>query len=166
MSSVKPPTDSDWMVTGWCDASHWLDWSDWSSRQPSGILWFSRTNSDWTKLCGLELFKTALAALWGRPVPVWPVSQLPLAPGERIKNNNNKPKKPCCLELCLFSCLSDLHLCFNFDTKNFKIFSGSKESQFGYTVQQHQAGGRQWWVSQLNWSELVCGGTSTHQSIS
>uniref|UniRef100_A0A3Q1BLR8 VWFA domain-containing protein n=1 Tax=Amphiprion ocellaris TaxID=80972 RepID=A0A3Q1BLR8_AMPOC len=28
--------------------------------------------------------------------------------------------------------------------KNFKVFSGSKEAQFGYTVQQHEAGGRQW----------------------
>uniref|UniRef100_A0A671TNR1 Integrin subunit alpha 11 n=1 Tax=Sparus aurata TaxID=8175 RepID=A0A671TNR1_SPAAU len=43
-----------------------------------------------------------------------------------------------------FFCVSDLQLCFNFDTKNFKIFSGSKENQFGYTVQQHEAGGRQW----------------------
>ncbi|XP_047452625.1 integrin alpha-11-like isoform X2 [Mugil cephalus] len=43
----------------------------------------------------------------------------------------------CCL-------LPDLQLCFNFDTKNFKIFSGSKETQFGYTVQQHEVGGRQW----------------------
>ncbi|XP_034003972.1 LOW QUALITY PROTEIN: integrin alpha-11-like [Trematomus bernacchii] len=40
--------------------------------------------------------------------------------------------------------LPDLQLCFNFDTKNFKVFSGSKENQFGYTVQQHEAGGRQW----------------------
>ncbi|XP_047189564.1 integrin alpha-11 isoform X2 [Scophthalmus maximus] len=48
--------------------------------------------------------------------------------------------------LLLWTCslLPDLHRCFNFDTKNFKIFSGSKESQFGYTVQQHEAGGRQW----------------------
>ncbi|KAG7215183.1 hypothetical protein INR49_022729 [Caranx melampygus] len=38
---------------------------------------------------------------------------------------------------------SAAQLCFNFDTKNFKIFSGSKETQFGYTVQQHEAGGRQ-----------------------
>uniref|UniRef100_A0A3P8TP53 VWFA domain-containing protein n=1 Tax=Amphiprion percula TaxID=161767 RepID=A0A3P8TP53_AMPPE len=37
-----------------------------------------------------------------------------------------------------------LQLCFNFDMKNFKVFSGSKEAQFGYTVQQHEAGGRQW----------------------
>ncbi|KAK1887249.1 Integrin alpha-11 [Dissostichus eleginoides] len=38
----------------------------------------------------------------------------------------------------------NLQLCFNFDTKNFKVFSGSKENQFGYTVQQHEAAGRQW----------------------
>lgn len=43
----------------------------------------------------------------------------------------------------LFLCVSDL-LCFNFHTKNFKIFPGSKETRFGSTVQQHQAGGRQW----------------------
>ncbi|XP_058501216.1 integrin alpha-11 [Solea solea] len=50
------------------------------------------------------------------------------------------------LLLLLWTCslLPDLHLCFNFDSKNFKIFSGSKEAQFGYTVQQHEAGGRQW----------------------
>uniref|UniRef100_A0AAQ5ZPX8 VWFA domain-containing protein n=1 Tax=Amphiprion ocellaris TaxID=80972 RepID=A0AAQ5ZPX8_AMPOC len=40
--------------------------------------------------------------------------------------------------------VADLQLCFNFDMKNFKVFSGSKEAQFGYTVQQHEAGGRQW----------------------
>ncbi|XP_072241433.1 integrin alpha-11 [Leuresthes tenuis] len=33
---------------------------------------------------------------------------------------------------------------FNFDIKNFRIFSGPKDTQFGYTVQQHEAGGRQW----------------------
>ncbi|XP_040018179.2 integrin alpha-11 isoform X1 [Gasterosteus aculeatus] len=49
-----------------------------------------------------------------------------------------------CLLLWTCSFLPDLQFCFNFDTKNFKIFSGSKENQFGYTVQQHQAGGRQW----------------------
>ncbi|XP_020504508.1 integrin alpha-11 isoform X2 [Labrus bergylta] len=50
------------------------------------------------------------------------------------------------LLLLLWTCslLPDLQLCFNFDTKNFKIFSGSKENQFGYTVQQHEARGRQW----------------------
>uniref|UniRef100_A0AAQ4PST2 Integrin, alpha 11b n=1 Tax=Gasterosteus aculeatus aculeatus TaxID=481459 RepID=A0AAQ4PST2_GASAC len=47
---------------------------------------------------------------------------------------------PLLLLLSVTTCL----FCFNFDTKNFKIFSGSKENQFGYTVQQHQAGGRQW----------------------
>ncbi|XP_029009781.1 integrin alpha-11 isoform X2 [Betta splendens] len=48
--------------------------------------------------------------------------------------------------LLLWTCslLSDLILGFNFDVKNFKIFSGSKATQFGYTVQQHEAGGRQW----------------------
>lgn len=51
-------------------------------------------------------------------------------------------------ESIFFFCVSGLRLCFNFDTKNFKIFSGSKESQFGYTVQQHEAGGHQWWESQ------------------
>lgn len=45
--------------------------------------------------------------------------------------------------------VSDPQLCFNFNMKNFKIFSGSKENQFGYTVQQHEAGGRQWWESQF-----------------
>ncbi|XP_035809027.2 integrin alpha-11 isoform X1 [Amphiprion ocellaris] len=50
------------------------------------------------------------------------------------------------LLLLLWTCslLPDLQLCFNFDMKNFKVFSGSKEAQFGYTVQQHEAGGRQW----------------------
>ncbi|XP_029992570.1 integrin alpha-11 [Sphaeramia orbicularis] len=48
--------------------------------------------------------------------------------------------------LLLWTCslLPDLHCCFNFDTKNFKIFSGSKGTQFGYTVQQHEVGGRKW----------------------
>ncbi|XP_053175416.1 integrin alpha-11 [Scomber japonicus] len=48
--------------------------------------------------------------------------------------------------LLLWTCslLPDLQLCFNFDTKNYKIYYGSKETQFGYTVQQHEAGGRQW----------------------
>ncbi|KAM9853951.1 integrin alpha-11-like [Aulostomus maculatus] len=50
------------------------------------------------------------------------------------------------LILLLWTCslLPGLHFCFNFDTKNFKIFSGSKDAQFGFTVQQHEAGGRQW----------------------
>ncbi|XP_076025408.1 integrin alpha-11-like isoform X2 [Genypterus blacodes] len=48
--------------------------------------------------------------------------------------------------LLLWTCslLPDLHLCFNFDTKNSKIIWGSEETQFGYTVQQHEAAGRQW----------------------
>uniref|UniRef100_A0A8C8JBZ8 VWFA domain-containing protein n=1 Tax=Oncorhynchus tshawytscha TaxID=74940 RepID=A0A8C8JBZ8_ONCTS len=41
------------------------------------------------------------------------------------------------LELCLLQC-------FNFDTKKYKIIEGSKEAQFGYTVQQHEAGGQKW----------------------
>uniref|UniRef100_A0A3B3CNV1 VWFA domain-containing protein n=1 Tax=Oryzias melastigma TaxID=30732 RepID=A0A3B3CNV1_ORYME len=40
--------------------------------------------------------------------------------------------------------LNNLQHCFNFNMKKFKIFSGSKDAQFGYTVQQHQAGGRAW----------------------
>ncbi|KAM4734210.1 integrin alpha-11-like [Anableps anableps] len=46
------------------------------------------------------------------------------------------------LWMCTF--WPDLQLCFNFDTKNYKIFHGSIDAQFGYTVQQHEAGGRQW----------------------
>ncbi|MEQ2229447.1 hypothetical protein ILYODFUR_018841 [Ilyodon furcidens] len=44
----------------------------------------------------------------------------------------------------MFCCVLDLHLCFNFDKKNYKIFHGSIDAQFGYTVQQHEAGGHQW----------------------
>uniref|UniRef100_A0A3B5L7C6 VWFA domain-containing protein n=1 Tax=Xiphophorus couchianus TaxID=32473 RepID=A0A3B5L7C6_9TELE len=40
--------------------------------------------------------------------------------------------------MSIFSCVLDLQLCFNFDTKNYKIFHGSIEAQFGYTVQQHE----------------------------
>uniref|UniRef100_A0A674B7A4 Integrin subunit alpha 11 n=1 Tax=Salmo trutta TaxID=8032 RepID=A0A674B7A4_SALTR len=47
-----------------------------------------------------------------------------------IIKNNIKP-------VCLWHC-------FNFDTKKYKIIEGSKEAQFGYTVQQHEAGGRKW----------------------
>lgn len=43
----------------------------------------------------------------------------------------------------VFLCVSDLR-CFNFDAKNFKVFPGSEEARFGSTVQQHEAGGRQW----------------------
>ncbi|XP_054633368.1 integrin alpha-11 isoform X2 [Dunckerocampus dactyliophorus] len=50
------------------------------------------------------------------------------------------------LLLLMWTCclLPDVDICFNFNTKHLKIFSGSQETQFGYTVQQHQAGGRQW----------------------
>uniref|UniRef100_A0A8C1KZK3 Integrin, alpha 11b n=1 Tax=Cyprinus carpio TaxID=7962 RepID=A0A8C1KZK3_CYPCA len=34
--------------------------------------------------------------------------------------------------------------CFNIDTRHAKIIEGSKEAQFGYTVQQHEADGRKW----------------------
>lgn len=46
-----------------------------------------------------------------------------------------------CLTLCLIPGLLD---CFNIDTKNHKIIKGSKQAQFGYTVQQHVAGGQKW----------------------
>uniref|UniRef100_A0AAY4DYY4 VWFA domain-containing protein n=1 Tax=Denticeps clupeoides TaxID=299321 RepID=A0AAY4DYY4_9TELE len=45
------------------------------------------------------------------------------------------------LFICLFVWL---HECFNIDTKNHKIIKGSKQAQFGYTVQQHVAGGQKW----------------------
>lgn len=56
----------------------------------------------------------------------------------------------------IFFCVSDFRLCFNFDTNNFKIFAGSKETQFGYTVQQHEAGGHQWWGSHCHIQKPVC----------
>uniref|UniRef100_A0AAR2JC89 VWFA domain-containing protein n=1 Tax=Pygocentrus nattereri TaxID=42514 RepID=A0AAR2JC89_PYGNA len=37
-----------------------------------------------------------------------------------------------------------LHDCFNIDTKNHRIIKGPKQTQFGYTVQQHTAGGQKW----------------------
>ncbi|XP_061750725.1 integrin alpha-11 isoform X2 [Nerophis ophidion] len=50
------------------------------------------------------------------------------------------------LLLLMWTCcvLPDVDICFNFNTKHVKIFSGSEETQFGYTVQQHEAGGQQW----------------------
>uniref|UniRef100_A0A8C5HRL5 Integrin alpha-11-like n=1 Tax=Gouania willdenowi TaxID=441366 RepID=A0A8C5HRL5_GOUWI len=42
------------------------------------------------------------------------------------------------IHLC-FLFFADLQVGFNFDSKNIKIFSGSEEAQFGYTVQQHEA---------------------------
>ncbi|XP_031425218.1 integrin alpha-11a [Clupea harengus] len=48
--------------------------------------------------------------------------------------------------LLLWTCslLPGLLDCFNIDTKNHKIIKGSKQAQFGYTVQQHVAGGQKW----------------------
>uniref|UniRef100_A0A673XCW1 Integrin, alpha 11a n=1 Tax=Salmo trutta TaxID=8032 RepID=A0A673XCW1_SALTR len=37
-----------------------------------------------------------------------------------------------------------LHDGFNIDTKNHRIIKGPKQAQFGYTVQQHVAGGQKW----------------------
>uniref|UniRef100_A0A8V0Z2B2 Integrin subunit alpha 11 n=1 Tax=Gallus gallus TaxID=9031 RepID=A0A8V0Z2B2_CHICK len=45
--------------------------------------------------------------------------------------------------LCLLPGLSDT---FNIDTKRPKIIAGSKDAYFGYTVQQHDIGGKKWLV--------------------
>ncbi|XP_052527797.1 integrin alpha-11 [Tympanuchus pallidicinctus] len=45
--------------------------------------------------------------------------------------------------LCLLPGLSDA---FNIDTKRPKIITGSKDAYFGYTVQQHDIGGKKWLV--------------------
>ncbi|XP_042157252.1 integrin alpha-11 isoform X1 [Oncorhynchus tshawytscha] len=50
----------------------------------------------------------------------------------------------CSLLLWTCALLPGLLQCFNFDTKKYKIIEGSKEAQFGYTVQQHEAGGQKW----------------------
>ncbi|XP_076854585.1 integrin alpha-11a [Brachyhypopomus gauderio] len=50
----------------------------------------------------------------------------------------------CTLLLWTLSMLSGLHDCFNIDTKNPRIIKGPKQTQFGYTVQQHMAGGQKW----------------------
>ncbi|KAM6973594.1 integrin alpha-11 [Aplochiton taeniatus] len=50
----------------------------------------------------------------------------------------------CTLLLWTCSLLPGLQHCFNFDTKTSKIIEGSREAQFGYTVQQHEAGGQKW----------------------
>uniref|UniRef100_A0A673X3X3 Integrin, alpha 11a n=1 Tax=Salmo trutta TaxID=8032 RepID=A0A673X3X3_SALTR len=42
------------------------------------------------------------------------------------------------------SLLPGLHDGFNIDTKNHRIIKGPKQAQFGYTVQQHVAGGQKW----------------------
>uniref|UniRef100_A0A8C3AS97 Integrin, alpha 11a n=1 Tax=Cyclopterus lumpus TaxID=8103 RepID=A0A8C3AS97_CYCLU len=44
---------------------------------------------------------------------------------------------------CLFL-FQGFHDCFNIDTKNHRIIKGPKQAQFGYTVQQHVAGGETW----------------------
>ncbi|KAI1904404.1 hypothetical protein AGOR_G00005290 [Albula goreensis] len=51
-----------------------------------------------------------------------------------------------CCTLLLWTCslLTGFGNCFNIDTKNHKIIYGSTEAQFGYTVQQHTAGGQKW----------------------
>uniref|UniRef100_A0A672PXN9 Integrin alpha-11-like n=1 Tax=Sinocyclocheilus grahami TaxID=75366 RepID=A0A672PXN9_SINGR len=36
------------------------------------------------------------------------------------------------------------HDCFNTDTRNHRIIKGPRQTQFGYTVQQHMAGGQKW----------------------
>ncbi|KAJ8252301.1 hypothetical protein COCON_G00216130 [Conger conger] len=48
------------------------------------------------------------------------------------------------LLLCAYSLLYGLCDCFNIDSKHPKIIHGSAEAQFGYTVQQHMAGGQKW----------------------
>ncbi|XP_053472974.1 integrin alpha-11a isoform X1 [Ictalurus furcatus] len=48
--------------------------------------------------------------------------------------------------LCLtnFCFLAGLHDCFNIDTKSHRVIKGPKQVQFGFTVQQHTAGGQKW----------------------
>ncbi|KAF4091000.1 hypothetical protein AMELA_G00032020 [Ameiurus melas] len=43
--------------------------------------------------------------------------------------------------LCLWP---GLHDCFNIDTKSHRVIKGPKQVQFGFTVQQHTAGGQKW----------------------
>ncbi|XP_067104921.1 integrin alpha-11-like [Osmerus mordax] len=50
----------------------------------------------------------------------------------------------CFLLLWIGSQLPGLHDGFTIDTKNPRIIKGSKQAQFGYTVQQHFAGGQKW----------------------
>lgn len=47
-------------------------------------------------------------------------------------------------EQCLTSMSLGLHHCFSIDTQNARLIPGSAEAQFGYTVQQHEAGGQKW----------------------
>ncbi|KAF7649229.1 hypothetical protein LDENG_00144830 [Lucifuga dentata] len=50
--------------------------------------------------------------------------------------------------LLLWICSQQLgfHDCFNIDTKKHRIIKGPKQAQFGYTVQQHVAAGREKWL--------------------
>ncbi|XP_018608039.2 integrin alpha-11a [Scleropages formosus] len=50
----------------------------------------------------------------------------------------------CTLLLWTWAMLPGLRVCFNIDTRNPRIIKGSRTAQFGYTVQQHQAGGQKW----------------------
>jgi len=40
--------------------------------------------------------------------------------------------------------VTGFHDCFNIDTINHRIIKGPRQTQFGYTVQQHMAGGQKW----------------------
>ncbi|KAA0723358.1 Integrin alpha-11 [Triplophysa tibetana] len=44
----------------------------------------------------------------------------------------------------LCTMLPGFHDCFNIDTSNHRIIKGPRQTQFGYTVQQHTAGGEKW----------------------
>ncbi|KAK9971697.1 hypothetical protein ABG768_025051 [Culter alburnus] len=44
----------------------------------------------------------------------------------------------------LWSMMPGFHDCFNIDTRNHRIIKGPRQTQFGYTVQQHMAGGQKW----------------------
>ncbi|KAL4613408.1 integrin alpha-11 [Arapaima gigas] len=48
------------------------------------------------------------------------------------------------LLLWTWAMLPGHRLCFNIDTRNPRIIKGSRAAHFGYTVQQHQAGGQKW----------------------
>ncbi|XP_062845604.1 integrin alpha-11a [Trichomycterus rosablanca] len=50
----------------------------------------------------------------------------------------------CTLLLWIMCMLSGLHECFNIDTTSHRVIKGPKQAQFGYTVQQHTAGGQKW----------------------
>ncbi|TRY55700.1 hypothetical protein DNTS_010275 [Danionella cerebrum] len=44
----------------------------------------------------------------------------------------------------LWSVMPEFHDCFNIDTRKPRIIKGPRQTQFGYTVQQHVAGGEKW----------------------